>query len=107
MDKVIDLLRHLPYISGFTQIAPECDLVSWHTCRGDEDGADFHEVSEPFEDEAKIPSYIVGLTSQWTKGLISYSIRNSASFTGMSVRTKPKSIYQKSIPTLTAGLTII
>ncbi|RYN29170.1 hypothetical protein AA0113_g5865 [Alternaria arborescens] len=68
-DKVIDLLRHLPYISGFTQIAPDCDLVSWHTCRGDEDGVDFHEVSEPFEDEAKIPSHIVGLTLQGTHGL--------------------------------------
>jgi hypothetical protein len=68
-DKVIDLLRHLPYISGFTQIAPECNFVSWHTCREDEDGVHFHEVSEPFEDEAKMPSHIVGLTSQWQKGL--------------------------------------
>jgi hypothetical protein len=68
-DKVIDLLRHLPYISCSINIAPECDFIPWHIDRENEDGEDFHEVSEPFEYEGKIPSHIVGLTSQWQKGL--------------------------------------
>ena len=29
-DKVIDLLRHLPYLSMDVNIAPECEFVDWH-----------------------------------------------------------------------------
>jgi hypothetical protein len=68
-DKVIDLLRHLPYISAETNIAPDCEFVDWHTNRADMDGEDLKEATEPDPDEAKILSHIVGLTPQSTRGL--------------------------------------
>ncbi|KAJ4379456.1 hypothetical protein N0V86_005502 [Didymella sp. IMI 355093] len=68
-DKVIDLLRHLPYINMDINIAPDCEFVDWHTTPADMDGADIKDATEPDPDEATIPSHIVGLTPQNTRGL--------------------------------------
>jgi hypothetical protein len=68
-DRVIDLLRHLPYVSMDVNIAPESEFVDWHTTPADMDGEDIKEATEPHPDEATIPSHIVGLTLQCTNGL--------------------------------------
>jgi hypothetical protein len=68
-DKVVDLLRHLPYINMDINIAPDCEFVDWHTTPADMDGEDIKEATEPHPDDATIPSHIVGLTSQNTRGL--------------------------------------
>lgn len=68
-DRVIDLLRHLPYVDMTVEVAPECELVDWHTTPANMDGEDIKEATEPHLEDAMIPSHIVGLTLQCTKGL--------------------------------------
>lgn len=68
-DRVIDLLRHLPYVDMAVEIAPNCELVDWYTTPADMDGEDIKEATEPHPEDAMIPSHIVGLTLQCTKGL--------------------------------------
>jgi hypothetical protein len=59
---VIDLLRHLPYVDMAVEIAPNCELVDWHTTPAAMDSGDIKEATEPHPDDAMIPSHIVGLT---------------------------------------------
>ncbi|KAF2995703.1 hypothetical protein E8E13_003944 [Curvularia kusanoi] len=68
-DKVIDLLRHLPYINMDINIAPDCEFVDWHTIPVEMDGTDIKEATEPDPEDATIPFHIVGLTLQNTRGL--------------------------------------
>jgi len=43
--------------------------VDWHTTPANMDGEDIKEATEPHLEDAMIPSHIVGLTLQCTKGL--------------------------------------
>ena len=68
-ERVIEILRHLPCVDMAVEIAPNCELVDWHTTPAEMDGEDIKEATEPHPEDAMIPSYIVGLTLQCTKGL--------------------------------------
>jgi hypothetical protein len=69
-EEVVDLLRHLPYLETYTNIAPHCEFMAWHSVPADLDGADLKEATEPHPEEAQIPSHIVGLTAPTANGLI-------------------------------------
>lgn len=69
-DKVIDLLRHLPYVSMDIGIAPDCEFVNWHQTPAHHDGEDIKEATEPYPNEATIPPHVVGLTIHTLRGLI-------------------------------------
>lgn len=60
--EVLELLRHLPYLSYKVQGAPDCQIMGWHVGTANSDGQDLKEMSEPDPDEAVIPPHIVGLT---------------------------------------------